>query len=196
MIYDFMLAKGSLDANQMQISRSNKPLDADGTTRLTRLIRERVPRFIFQDVKGTRTLLIEDAVGINFLKLFKGVEAPLHYLLVRIEGRLFSQQEIQKISIRISKFLDIKLDFDKSLEKVNQIIVDVESYDFSRPIKSSFAPGTILSKEDKNIRLEQLLPKINLLRFSGDRSEKLEYVKYKIFEKVMKCLRSHMLLHL
>lgn len=201
MIENFFLGRGTIQLNGLKCIESNVNISfADDKANkshyidnINRLVFEKIPQFIFQDLKNELTLILEDPNGYNIIKIFN-IDEDLKYILVRIEKRIFTKNEIKKISVNINKFLDYNLNFNTLLEKIQEFFVRLETYDFSRPVKVPKIKdiGLIFNEEEKNTKIEILLPKISNLRKSTNIFDGIQYFKLKFLLNYKKKLSQEM----
>ncbi|MBD3228192.1 MAG: hypothetical protein GF329_08380 [Candidatus Lokiarchaeota archaeon] len=176
---NFFIARGPLSLNGLEIIESNYA-SKDYIDNISQRVFDKIPQFVFQDLKNELTLILEDPNGYNIIKVFN-INNDLKYVLVRIEKKIYPKDEIKKISVNINKYLDYKLNFNKLTEKVQEFFVRLETYDFSRPIKINQIKDSdlILKKEEKETKMEDLLPQISRLRKSSDILDILQFFKLK-----------------
>ncbi|TFF89540.1 MAG: hypothetical protein EU549_00275 [Promethearchaeota archaeon] len=187
---NYLIARGPLSLNGLEIIESNYET-SEYIDNISQLVFDKIPQFIFQDLKNELTLILEDPKGYNITKIFK-INNNLKYVLVRIEKKIYTKDEIKKISVNINKFLDYKLNFNKLSEKIQEFFVRLETYDFSRPIKINQISDSdlILKEEEKNTKIEDLLPEITHLRKSSNILDKLQFFKLKFLLNYRKKLSS------
>ena len=168
------LLRGELTPRKLDVLESNVTLDDVFQKSLANSILNALPSFIFEEKDRPRTLVLEDFMGYNIIKTFYP-EDKIQYILVRIEGKFYSSEEIQKISMKIQN-LDIKLTFEVLLNQMEDIFVQIETYDFSRPIKAKLF-NILITNEEKSLTIDKILAKIAQLRDEAEFSKKLEHFK-------------------
>ncbi|MHA1681001.1 MAG: tetratricopeptide repeat protein [Promethearchaeota archaeon] len=175
----YLLIKGHISKDSIVHEKLSTEAPSTPVQSYLDFIHERVPQFIFTDIKDARTFIIQDISALYFVKIFH-VDGEFPFLMVRIVGHSYSKDEIQKISLKFSQFLDVNLGFDMLSNKIKDIILGIETYDFLRPFKSALASHATISDADKRLRLEEVLPKVTETKFAGDTGKKIEHYKYKL----------------
>ena len=175
MIQNYILVKGVLTKDSLEILHSNTSLNEEDKTKITENLIPKIPDFVFQ-TKEPRTLLLEDTLGYNILKVFNE-EGKLPIILVRIEERFYTPNELKKISLDVNQFLDNNLEFTKLNEKIEQILIKIDTYDFSRPIKLLYFNDIWVNDKEKGQNIDEILPKVNELQYAEAFSEILKYNK-------------------
>ncbi len=170
-----MLMRGTLSRDKVSIEDSNVELDVSVQNSISETIIQKIPSYIFEQNPEPRTIILEDSLGYNILKIFYKT-SEIRYLLVRLEGKLYSSDEIRKISLKINQQLDIDLQFSNLWTVIQEIFIKIETYDFSRPIKARFY-NIIPTEDDKALHIEEILPEMNQLEKSQDILDTLEYYK-------------------
>ncbi len=175
MSQNFLLCKGFLTSDKITCLDANISLDSALEKKINDLILPKIPTYIFESSAEPRTLILEDPVGYNILKLFY-MDQKVLFILIRLENIQYTVDEIRKISYKLNQYLDINLNFSKLWEKTQEIFIKIETYDFSRPIKAKLF-NIILTDTDKTLRIEEILPKVNKLRQSETLSDNIEFFK-------------------
>ncbi len=183
----FILLKGLLppDGGPPEISWCSKDLDEETKENIKSLISNRVPSFVLASRKETRTIFLEDDDSVNFLKFFKQEDdktenKAIDFLFIKISGREFTDEEKQKLSVKLSQALDKNLDAKQVDARVQEIVLNIEAFDFMRPIKERKIRETIATKDDLQERLDQILPKLTQLRYADTIEKQLQHAKLKI----------------
>ncbi|MFX0099486.1 MAG: tetratricopeptide repeat protein [Candidatus Hodarchaeota archaeon] len=182
---NFLLIKGNLSKEHLDVQETNKDVDEQEKGRLNNFIIDRIPKYAFDHSDSARSILLEDTKGYYFIKIFYKEEG-LKFILFNIEGKLFSGEEIKKISVKFSQYLDINLDIDTLSVKIHEILMNIESYDFSRSIRSKFTNILTYSKHDLSLRVEEIMPKVTKGRYAEGLIDVLEFYKYQILLEFQK----------
>ncbi len=185
-LQNLILLKGTLTPDQLVIQDSNVALGGEFQKAISTSLLKKIPKYIFEKSSESRTLIIEYPLGYDIIKLFYKLDQIL-FILIRIEGKIYSNDEIKQISLKVNKNLDINLKFSSLWEILQEIYIKLETYDFSRPLKARL-PNLFLSDEDKALKIEELVPKINRLTDSKELSSILEFYKFQflLFSKKRK----------
>ncbi len=178
MLQKFILLKGILTNEKLEILEVNKKLEEEYELKIKNLIFKKIPKFVFEKTVDPRTMIFEDALGYSIIKFFY-IDEKIVYLLIRIEGKFYTSEEIKKISLKVNQFLDPNLNLSLLSEKVQEIIIRIETYDFSRPIKSEMISNYITA-EEKRLKIDDLLLLIDKFHNSEKISDLLQFYKYKI----------------
>jgi len=175
LIQNYFLIKGVLTKDNLEYLDTNVSINEEEKTKITQNLIPKVPDFVFQ-TKEPRTLLFEDTLGYNILKVYNENE-QLKIILLRIEEKFYTPNELKKISLDVNQFLDIKLEFATLNLKIQQILIKIDTYDFSRPIKLKFFENMWINDKEQALKVEEILPKVNQLKYAKDFSEILTYNK-------------------
>jgi len=170
------ILKGKLTRDRLEITESSNELDDSLKNKISNKVLKKIPKFIFEKSKDPRTLIFEDILGYDILKFFYD-DDKISFYLIRSEGKFYASDEIKKISLKINQSLSADLSFSELVEKVQEILIGIESYDFSRPIKAQMF-NIYLTENDKKLKIEELLPLINKYRHSENISGMMDFFKY------------------
>ena len=170
------MTKGVLTPERLEIQESNAPLERDFQIEISDSLIKKIPTYIFEKSRESRTLIIEYALGYNIIKIFYKLD-QIFFILIRIEGKIYSSDEIQKISLKVNQNLDINVKFTKLWEIIQEIFIKLETYDFSRPLKARLST-LFLSEEDQTLKIEELISRINKLAGSREISNLLDLFKF------------------
>ena len=184
MIQNFSLVKGFLRRDKLEFIESKTILAEEEKNKYSDFIIKRLPKFIYE-TKESRTLLFDDLLGYYIFKIFNKNDELL-FILIHVEGIFYSSDELKKISIDVDQFLDINLDFEKLLEKMQEIFIKIETYDFSRPIKLKYFNKIWITNQDEELKEEDILSLINKSRNSIDLMEKIELFKLEVLLNIKK----------
>jgi tetratricopeptide (TPR) repeat protein len=176
MVQNLILTKGVLTPERLEIQESNAPLTEDFKREISNSLIKKIPKYIFEKSTESRTLIIEYALGYNIIKIFYKLDL-IFFILIRIEGKIYSSDEIQKISLKVNQHLDINVKFTNLWEIIQEIFIKLETYDFSRPLKARLS-SLFLSEEDQALKIEELIPRINKLAGSKEISTLLDLFKF------------------
>jgi tetratricopeptide (TPR) repeat protein len=176
MVHNLILTKGVLTPERLEIQESNAPLERDFQIEISDSLIKKIPTYIFEKSRESRTLIIEYALGYNIIKIFYKLD-QIFFILIRIEGKIYSSDEIQKISLKVNQNLDINVKFTKLWEIIQEIFIKLETYDFSRPLKARLST-LFLSEEDQTLKIEELISRINKLAGSREISNLLDLFKF------------------
>ena len=175
MVQNLILTKGVLTPDRLEIQESNAPLTEDFKREISNSLIKKIPKYIFEKSTESRTLIIEYALGYNIIKIFYKLDL-IFFILIRIEGKIYSSDEIQKISLKVNQHLDINVKFTNLWEIIQEIFIKLETYDFSRPLKARLS-SLFLSEEDQALKTEELISRINKLAGSKEISSLLDLFK-------------------
>lgn len=168
--------KGILTPEKLEIQESSAPLDDNFKREISDSLIKKIPKYLFEKSIESRTLIIEFALGYNIIKIFYKTDQIL-FLLIRIEGKIYSNDEIQKISLKVNQQLDINVKFTNLWKIIQEIFIKLETYDFSRPLKGRLS-NLFFSEEDRALKIEELIPRINKLAGSKEIASLLDLFKF------------------
>ncbi|MHA1379730.1 MAG: tetratricopeptide repeat protein [Candidatus Helarchaeota archaeon] len=168
--------KGILKKDMFDITESDNDLDESIKAKISNILLKKIPKFVFEKSKSPRTLIFEDALGYDIIKFFY-INDNISFFLIRSEGKFYTNDEIKKISLKVNQTLNPNLSFSELNKKVQEILIGIESYDFSRPIKAQLF-NIFLTDKDKSLKIDEILSLLNKYRHSENVSEVMEFYKY------------------
>ncbi|TFG05533.1 MAG: hypothetical protein EU536_01460 [Promethearchaeota archaeon] len=173
-----ILLRGTLTPTLLEVNESNIPLSEEEQKRIEDSVLSKIPKYIFTHTEEPRTLILEDPLGYNILKVIYDPET-VNFILIRFEGKLYTTDEIRKISFKVNQQLEQNVAFSILWTTIQEIFIKIETYDFSRPIKAKLY-NLSMSDHDLELKIEEILPRINGLRDSQNTTDILEYYKLQL----------------
>ena len=116
------LIKGSLTKDRLDILETSEKIDEQLKVKVISRIFKKLPSFIFEKTKDPRTLIFEDALGYDIIKIFY-IEEQILFLLIRFEGKIYTSDEIKKFSLKINRILDVHLPFSELFSIIQENFV-------------------------------------------------------------------------
>ncbi len=168
------LMKGLLKPDLMAITQSTESLEPERQDEISNSLIKKIPSYVFETPES-RTLIIEDILGYSILKLFHETD-KLSFIFIRAEGKLYSNDEIRKISFQVNQQLDFASKFEELWKKTQEIFIKVGTYDFSRPIKAKLF-NLLISEKEKALKIDEILQRINEIKHSKELMDIMEFYK-------------------
>lgn len=175
------LARGEIVPGRAVIASTSADLANDVKEKVERLLPARIPEFVLGSLDKPRMLVVEDGTAFYMVKLVPG-SAPgqARFILATLQGKAYSQAEIQKLSMEIAKILDPNLDDAVMHARLRDTMIHAEPYDFLRPIKMDGARESILTEDEAKLRVDEILPLVNRLKLASTTQERIKLAKLRL----------------